>query len=303
MTKNILVIYILLDLFFGHFFYNKGVISIIVKKRLNNNVVVSEENGQSIILIGNGLGFQVYPGDRIDTVKIEKKYYSSDSFELENIMQTYGNASKEDIALIDKIVQMGEKVLGKQVNLNIRFTLLDHLLSVLLRYEKNKVLESPITWEIQSVYPNEAKIGRNAVELINSCKKIQLPMSEGTFIALHFINAQFVQETLLDTMEFSELIGKINQIVKYQLQIELNHDSISFRRFVVHLRYYLMRQKNQETLDTGNEDLYFVIKEKFPQESECVNKITQFIYQFYGWDTNNDEKLYLILHLNRVLHT
>jgi len=279
------------------------VVSTIVKKRLNNNVVVSEENGQSIILIGNGLGFQVYPGDTINTNKVERKYYSSDSFELENIMKTYSNASAEDIELIDEIVQMGEKILNKQVNQNIRFTLLDHLLNVLLRYEKHKVLESPITWEIQYVYPNEAKIGRNAVELINSHKKIQLPVSEGTFIALHFINAQFVQETLLDTLEFSELIGKINQIVKYHFQIEIDHDSINFQRFVVHLRYYLMRQKNQETLDTGNEDLYYAIKEKYPKESECVNKITQFIYQFYGWNTNNDEKLYLILHLNRVLHT
>lgn len=273
----------------------------IVKKRLNNNVVISEENGHSIILIGNGLGFQVYPGDIVNTTKIEKKYYSSDSFELENIINTYSNVSNEDIELIDEIVQMGENILSKQVNQNIRFTLLDHLLNVLLRFEKQKIITSPITWEIQHVYPNEALIGKNAVELINGCKKIQLPESEGTFIALHFINAQFVQETLLDTLEFSELIGKINQIVKYHFQIELDHDSINFQRFVVHLRYYLMRQKNKETLDTGNEDLYYTIKEKYPRESDCVNKITQFIYQFYGWDTNNDEKLYLMLHLNRVL--
>jgi len=285
------------------FFVEGEVIPMIVTKRLNNNVVISEENGYSIILIGNGLGFQVYPGDMVNTTKIEKKYYASDSFELENIMSTYGNASIEDLELIDEIVQMGENVLNKQVNQNIRLTLLDHLLNVLLRYEKQKILESPITWEIQHVYPHEATIGRNAVKLINTRKKIQLPESEGTFIALHFINAQFVQETLLDTLEFSELIGKINQIVKYHFQIELDHDSFNFQRFVVHLRYYLMRQKNKETLDTGNEDLYYAIKEKYPEESECVDKITQFIYQFYGWNTNNDEKLYLMLHLNRVLHT
>lgn len=38
-----------------------------VEKRINNNVVLAEDEGKQLVLFGRGIGFQVYPGDPVDT--------------------------------------------------------------------------------------------------------------------------------------------------------------------------------------------------------------------------------------------
>ena len=50
----------------------------IITKILNNNVVLSEAEGQEVILMGRGLAFGHKVGDEIPTNLIEKRYVSSD---------------------------------------------------------------------------------------------------------------------------------------------------------------------------------------------------------------------------------
>nr|WP_304949268.1 CAT RNA binding domain-containing protein [Streptococcus sinensis] len=50
----------------------------IITKILNNNVVLSEAEGQEVILMGCGLAFGRKVGDEIPTDLIEKRYVSSE---------------------------------------------------------------------------------------------------------------------------------------------------------------------------------------------------------------------------------
>jgi beta-glucoside operon transcriptional antiterminator len=43
-----------------------------------------------------------------------------------------------------------------------------------------------------------------------------------------------------------------------------------------------------------------MVKEKFPKELACVEKIADFLKTNYGWTCSDDEKLYLILHIQRL---
>lgn len=51
----------------------------IINKIFNNNVVLSEEKGQEVIVMGRGLAFGKKVGDGLEVEKIEKRYVLSQS--------------------------------------------------------------------------------------------------------------------------------------------------------------------------------------------------------------------------------
>lgn len=273
-----------------------------LKKRLNNNVVLAENHGHDCILFGKGIGFKAYPGDDIDEEIIEQKFIPSDNFDVYTIGNLLCDASPEDVKMTRDIIKLGKRELGKELNENLLFTLLDHLTFALKRSDEDMELSNPIEWEVKNMYRKETLIGAKALDIVEHYKHVRLPKSEIAFIALHFVNAQFEKETMEDTLELTGLMNEINTIIKYSFQIDLDPDSMNYQRFCTHLRYYLIRQKNHDSLDMGNEELYYIIKERYPKESDCVDKITNFIEQEYGYPTLADEKLYLILHVNRLIH-
>lgn len=273
----------------------------IVSRRFNNNVILARNNQQEMILMGKGIGFQVYPDEEVKLELVEQTFVPSDSFKIEGVAELLCNSNPAEVRLAQEIITYGEQILKKSLNENLIITLLDHLHFALVRHAKEMITKSPIEWEIRQMYRVETTIGIEALRLIKVKLGLVLPKSEAIFIAMHFINAQFENETMSDTLAFSETMNQVNSIVKYHFQIKIDEESVNYQRFLTHLRYYLIRQKNHESLDLGNEDVYFTMKERFPEENNCVEKISSFIEKKYQWQTTYDEKLYLILHVNRLI--
>ena len=51
-----------------------------------------------------------------------------------------------------------------------------------------------------------------------------------------------------------EMTNDILQLVRYQLNCDYDEDSWYFQRFITHLRYYLMRQKNGVIQENGDQN-------------------------------------------------
>ncbi|SJZ67731.1 transcriptional antiterminator, BglG family [Pilibacter termitis] len=269
-----------------------------VIKRLNNNVVMAQEKKRNFILIGKGIGFNVYPGEMIHPNKIEERYMSSnDLFATEWL----SNISETDIQVVKEIIHAGRRILNVQLNENIMFTLLNHLYLKTNMDNSPQDISPPFEWEIRNFYPKEVEVGKEALELIAKHKNIQLPFSEAIFIALHFMNAQIESGEFHDTFEIVELSKQIDSIIQYSFKIDIGRDETNYQRFVTHLKYYLFRVINNKLLDIGNEELYRTVSFRFQEESQCVDKITNLIDEKYGITTSLDEKLYLILHINRLI--
>lgn len=274
----------------------------LVSRRFNNNVILARNNQQELILMGKGIGFQVYPNDPVKSELIEQTFVPSDSVNIEGMAELLCDSHPMEVKVAKEIIVYGEKILKKSLNENLLIALLDHLHFAIIRYEKGMVTKSPIEWEIKQMYRVETAIGLEALRLIKEKLKVSLPKSEAIFIALYFINGQFKNETMSDTFAFSETMNQVNSIVKYHFQVKVDEESVNYQRFLTHIRYYLIRQKNHESLNLGNEDVYFIMKERFPEESNCVEKISRFIEKKFEWQTTDDEKLYLILHVNRLIN-
>lgn len=267
-------------------------------KKINNNIALAiNAKDEEVIVIGKGIGFPKTPYELRDESIIEKIFVTQSN---NDYLEMFKDIPLEDIYLTQEIIKYGEEYLGKKLNTNILLTLSDHISYAIQRFNQGVEVKSPLEWEIKHLYPDEFKIGVKAIEIIRNERGIRLTEPESVFIALHFINAQIGDNKIDQTAKITEIIGDILGIVKYHFKIELDESSINFTRFVKHLQYFIYRQLNKSSLEGENENLYKIVEKQYTNENECVHKIEEFLKSNYGWNCSIDEKLYLVLHIQRV---
>ncbi|MDU5110216.1 MAG: PRD domain-containing protein [Clostridium sp.] len=269
-----------------------------ILKKLNNNVVLAlNDKGEEIIVTGKGLGFRKMPYILEDISLIEKKYIIPQNTKASEILESIPN---EVIKVTEKVIRSGYKELNMEFNADILLTLSDHINFAIQRSKEGVEMRSPLQWEIKHLYPKEYEIGFHSLDIIENDLGVKLDKNEAAFIALHFINAQIGKHDMTETTKITTIMGEILSLIKYKFKIEFNEDSFEFTRFVTHIKYFIIRQVNNKPLDNDNNDMFDLMKEKLTEELECVEIIEKHLNKNYGWKCTNDEKLYLMLHIQRI---
>lgn len=269
-----------------------------VIKKVNNNVAVAlNDKNEEIFIVGKGVGFQKTPYDIVDENIIEKIYVVPKNIKMFDILN---DIPPEDIYLAEEIILMGKKMLDKELNPNLLLTLSDHLNFSIQRNNEELNIRSPLEWEVRSIYPEEVEVARKALEIIKAKRGLTLPQSEVTLIALHFVNAQIGSGQMSETTKITTIIGEILSIIKYTYEMDFEENSLEFRRFATHIRYFVTRQMHKKTFSNENESIFQFVQEKHPEHVRCVEKIDKFLEANYSWTCSNDEKLYLVLHILRL---
>lgn len=94
----------------------------IIKKILNNNVVTStSENGQEIIVVGNGIGWKQKVGQEIEDSKIEKIFRMDTASSTAKLKQLFIEVKIESINASTEIIEYAKKNLNKDLNKNIYY--------------------------------------------------------------------------------------------------------------------------------------------------------------------------------------
>lgn len=271
-------------------------------KSLNNNIALAvDTDGKEVIVIGTGIGFKKVKGQQLDERSIQKIFKFGKNNKYNRIDQFFDEIPLQIIDITDQIINKGKSLLGKTLNDSILLTLSDHIHFAVERTKKQIEINNPLQWEIRHLYPKEFQIGQQSLAIVKDELGITLPESEASFIALHFVNAQFDNGEMGETVQITKMISTIMEIVKGHLLLDLDDKSLSYSRFITHLRYFIMRQINQESIVLKDENfLYDIISQRYPRSFECVQKIKQFLSHNYNWTVTNDEMVYLMLHLERV---
>ncbi|PQP83875.1 beta-glucoside operon antiterminator [Paenibacillus sp. PCH8] len=270
-----------------------------VIKKVNNNVAIAiNDNNEEVFVVGKGVGFLKTPYELTETDLVEKIFVAPKNIRMYDLLNSI---PIEDIYLAEEVIKLGSQILNKQFNPNLLLTLSDHISFALTRQREGISIKNPLEWEVRTLYPNETRVGEAALELIQEQTGITLPAAETTLVALHFVNAQVGSGEMTDTTKVTTVTGEILSVIKYALKIDFKEDSIHFMRFATHIRYFIMRQMSGKSLKDENESLFLMVKEKFPKELACVEKIADFLQSNYEWTCSDDEKLYLILHIQRLI--
>jgi beta-glucoside operon transcriptional antiterminator len=269
-----------------------------VIKKVNNNVALAvNDRNEEVFVVGKGLGFLKTPYEITDENIIEKIYVAPKNIKMFDILN---DIPIEDICLAEEIIQAGKRILEKELNSNLLLTLSDHISFALQRSKSGSQVKSPLEWEVKNLYPEETKVGQEALKIVKEKTGVSLPQSEVTFIALHFVNAQTSSGDMSETTKITAIIGEILSIIKYHFKIDFDETSLNFTRFITHMRYFIKRQMSSKALQNENEEIFQMVRVKYIEEIKCVEKIEKFLEDNYGWSCSNDEKLYLVLHIQRL---
>lgn len=232
----------------------------IIAKILNNNVVVvQDEHLREQVVMGRGLAFQKQVGDRLDDSKIEKVFALKNDQLVARLSELLGHIPMEVMTTCDQIIQLASQRLGKlQENLYIALT--DHCNFAIERQKQGMPISNALLWETRRLYPKEYALGLEALEMIDSRLGVRLPVDEAGFIALHLVNAQLNGE-MAEVTQITKVMQEILHMVKYQLRIDYDEESLSYQRFVTHLKFFSQRMLSRSVVPDDDLMLHIAVKE------------------------------------------
>ncbi|MDU5110498.1 MAG: PRD domain-containing protein [Clostridium sp.] len=283
-------------------FFVKEVIKIRIEKILNNNVVTSiNDNNEEIIVMGRGIAFRKKVKDIIVEKNIEKIFTLSNPNMNNKFIELISSIPLEYTVISEEIIRYAKEKTGKKFNESIYISLTDHIYNAIDRHKQGIRVTNGLSWETKRLYSEEYEVGIEALEIIKKEFDITLSEDEAAFIALHFVNANLNEEMPI-LMEITKLIQEILNIVKYNFNIEFDLESLSYYRFITHLKFFAQRLFNNKINEKDEEnDLFYIIKEKYNESYKCVMKIQKFILERYKYDLSKEEMLYLIIHIQKLI--
>ena len=273
-----------------------------VKKILNNNVIVtSNEKNKEVIVMGKGLAFGLKVGDEIDRNRIDKVFSLENKTEAMRFKQLLAEVPEKYLEMSEAIIDYAKEKLGKKLHNSIYITLTDHINTMAERSKFNTYIKNPMLWDVKRLYREEFLVAEKAVEEINQRLGASYDDHEAASIALHFVNAQ-LELDFSATMNITKVISEILNIVKYHFRITYNEDSLSYYRFVVHLRSFAQRLFAETTYDDLEDiELLQHIQKKYEKSYQCSHLISQYILESYGYELHEEEAMYLTIHIEKVV--
>lgn len=274
----------------------------IIEKIYNNNVVLVKDttSNKQLILTGCGIGFQKKVGQLADETKIEKKFIAEDESFKNNISKLALEVDEDVFKASSAIVEYTESKLKTDLYDYIYVALTDHISFALKRYKENIEIKNELLYEIRRIHKAEFEIGLWALEYINKEFDVNLPEDEAAFIAMHIVNANYNENTS-ESFLMTKIVKEILNIIRYFYAIEFNQNEMNYERFLTHLKFFAKRLIKNENKRNSKNELLEIIKEKYNESYECANKIKIFIEEHYEYVVSEDEMLYLIIHINRVI--
>lgn len=268
-----------------------------VLKKLGNNAAICKDNsGRELIAVGLGIGFPKCPYVLDDLDKIDRTFYNVDS----EYVSLFEEIDAEIFKLSADVIDLAVTMLSVPLKQSAIFTLADHLNFALVRLKKGMIFSTPISNELRDLYPVEVKIAKYTLNLIQKNLSIELPESEIYAIAMNIINSEENYKVNNQINLKADFIKEIVKVIEAQMKVIIDIDSFNYSRFASHMQYLFRRKSQYSEINSTNKKLFEVLKKEYPDTYTCVLLIKELIFNKFSWSIENEELLYLILHVNRL---
>lgn len=273
-----------------------------IKKVINNNIVVSsDENQVEMIVMGKGLGFKKQVNHGVDENLVEKKYIISEEWNENKLIKLFSEIPIEEVQVANEIISFAKVSLGKKLSENLFLTLTDHIHYAIERKNEGLEITNALLWETKRFYNHEYLIGKEALNIIRKRINVDLSEDEAGFIALHIVNANLDMKEIGQVQDMAEIIQNILNIVKYHFNIEIDQYSLSYERFITHLKFFIQRLFSGVKLnDSETVQFMLSLKKQYHKEYQCAEKISNYIKTIFSRDLEEDEMIYLTIHIKRI---
>ena len=274
-----------------------------IKKILNTNAIIGEDVfGHEVLLLGSGVGFRRKPGDIVDKKLVEKNFILTDPKQMNRFEQIMGSIPPDYILITEKIIDYALNFHHMELNEAIHVSLVDHLYNAVCNLEDGVSIPNNLLSDIARFYPDEYDVGRHALLLVHQKLGYELPDDEAGFIAMHFVTAQ-QKEANLNAKKVIGFVREINDRILAQLNIETDKNSISYYRYMTHLKCFAQRVlQNYHYPDDSESTILQTLMEQYPREYACSKNVCEYIREKYGYNAGADEEIYLAVYLARLSH-
>lgn len=270
-----------------------------IVKVLNNNAVVSANDlGEDIILKGKGIAYKKKAGDKVDDNLIEQIFVSSDNRMTQRYHELLLSIPYECIEICDRSVDIIKSKIRKNLSNNLYLTLTDHIASLIERMHMGIIFDNSLLWDIKRTYKEEYLVGLEVVDFLRKQLDLNIPDDEASFIALHIVNSETCIEENDATFN-AIIIEDISDILSSYFN-DIDKDSLNYDRFIIHMRFMLNRISQNESIQIENTTkLMKTLSSNYPKQYECLINISKYLEKRFS-KLNNDENLYLMIHLIRL---
>lgn len=273
-----------------------------IAKVFNNNVISAfNEKNEELVVMGRGLAFQKKPGDLVDEDKIEKIFGLKNKDMSERFKTLLYEVPVEYMEVTEEIIKIAKSRLGRNLNDSIYISLTDHIHFAVERNEKGYDIKNALLWEFKRFYKEEFSIGMEALQLIKEKLGVLLPEDEAGFIAMHIVNAELNQE-MPNVANITKVMQNILNIVKYHYKMDFDEESLNYFRFLTHLKFFAQRLYSKTYIEDDDPFLYETVRQKHKEAFECTEKINEYIEKQFDYSLTKNEKLYLAIHIQRVVN-
>lgn len=271
----------------------------IILKRINNNAVLCIDSaGRRVVALGKGLA-RCIVGEEVDLDLVDHTFYDVEP----RYVDLMRDLDLEYLEISAQIINVARGMLGYSLSPNIEVAMADHLQFAVQRMRDHMYLSAPLAYDLQQNYPLEYKIAQWSLKLIAQNFEVALPDNEVSDIAMCLINGACGSPDSAsgDAAEKQDaLLEQIVAIVETCMGVSVDREGFGFARFATHVQYLIRRVSSGEAIASENSDMYSAASADNQQASSCVEAIASLISSTYQQSLTDEEKLYLILHINRI---
>ena len=89
-------------------------------------------------------------------------------------------------------------------------------------------------------------------------------------------------------------------IIQNEYGIKIDRKNFNFSRFATHIDYLLKRSLKNDQINSKNKTMFESIKKEYPSAYCCALNINGIFKNKLQIELNDEEMLYLMLHINRL---
>jgi beta-glucoside operon transcriptional antiterminator len=272
-------------------------------KKINNNVAICiDGNGNQLVAFGRGIGFPPMPYELTDLKQVERTFYDISG----NYVDMINDIPEDVIRFTARMLDSARAILPYELMPNLILTLADHIAFCLERHRKGIYVRMPLVYEISQTYPLEMRIAQYILREMEKEFGVKVNPREASGIALSILNARVdakgldAENSELNQKHFDYIQEEITRMIEHEFRFTVDRTSFGFARFSTHLQHLCERLVSGGELSTENTRMYRMLQKEYPQIDECAEKVRLFLQKELQCNVSDEEKLYLILHINRI---
>ncbi len=271
----------------------------VIKKINTSAVLCKDDNDRQLVALGRGIGFTDI-GNEVDLDHVDRTFYDVDARYLDVI----GDLPSDILEFASQFADIASGMFSYELSPNIAFILADHIAFAIKRAREHIDVKMPLAFDVAQQFPLEYRLGTLIVDRIGTTLGTVLPADEAAGMAMVFINnismpgASATAEVDWDFVRFLE---QATRGIEGIMGVSIDRQGFNFARYATHLRYLYRRIRANEAITSGNASMYESLKGDYPDIVRCVDHLDNLIMRELGRSLTDEEKLYLLLHVNRII--